>query len=195
MAVPLDRNKILDASLAVIAKHGFRKTSLSDIARTLGVAKTALYYYFPAGKQELMNAVIQREEDIVLEKMNGTIDFREDPRRQLRSLILTKLMHFHRLRELFDVIMDVGEEVAKTYYEHKTNFQAAELRMIQGILENGQKMNIFKSSSNTVHLASSIQLVLRHLELPLVFKNREDMENEIDELLSVLFYGIAVIQN
>ena len=194
MAVTLDRNKIIDACLAVVARHGFRKASLTDIARPLGVAKSALYHHFPGGKRELMNAVIQREEDIVLQAMRKTIEVNEDPKTMLRNFILAKLTHFNRLRELFDVVIDVGEEVAKIYYEHRTTFQTAERDMIQSILQIGQEQNIFRSS-NMTRLASIIHSVLHHLELPLVFNSREDMEQIVDELLAVLFYGIADKQN
>ncbi|PKN75767.1 MAG: hypothetical protein CVU52_05765 [Deltaproteobacteria bacterium HGW-Deltaproteobacteria-10] len=190
MAISLDRNKILDVCRAEVARHGFRKASLTDIARHLGVAKTALYHHFPGGKRELMNALIQREEDIVLHEMRETIKIKEDPKKMLRDLILAKLVHFHRLRELFDVIIDVGEEVAKIYYEHRTTFHSAELAMIQNILEIGQEQNVFRHS-NMTRLASIIHSVLHHLELPLVFNNKDEMEKEIDELLAVLFYGIA----
>jgi AcrR family transcriptional regulator len=191
MAIRLDRNKILDVCRAEVAKHGFRKASLTDIARHLGVVKTALYHHFPGGKRELMNALIQREEDIVLHEMRETLKVKEDPKKMLRNLILAKLTHFHRLRDLFDVIIDVGEEVANIYYEHKTAFHSAELGIIQSVIKTGQELNIFRPSSNVMRLASSIQSVLHHLELPLVFNSRKDMEKEVDELLAVLFYGIA----
>lgn len=194
MATALERNRILDACLSAVARHGFRKASLTDIARPLGVAKTALYHHFPGGKRELMNAVIQREEDIVLHEMRETIKVKEDPKKMLRNLILAKLTHFSRLRELFDVIIDVGEEVAQIYYQHKTTFQTAELGMIQNILQIGQEQNMFRPS-NMTRLASIIHSVLHHLELPLVFNSREDMEQIVDELLAVLFYGIVAKQN
>ncbi len=190
MAISLDRNKILDVCRAEVARHGFRKASLTDIARHLGVVKTALYHHFPGGKRELMNAVIQREQDIVLHEMLETIKIKEDPKKMLRNLILAKLTHFHRLRELFDVVIDVGEEVAKIYYEHKTTFQTAELDMIQSILQIGQEQNVFQHA-NMTRLASIIQSDLHYLELPLVFNSSEDMEQIVDELLAILFYGIA----
>ena len=190
MAISLDRNKILDVCRAEVARHGFRKASLTDIARHLGVVKTALYHHFPGGKRELMNAVIQREQDIVLHEMLETIKIKEDPKKMLRNLILAKLTHFSRLRELFDVIIDVGEEVAKIYYEHKTTFQTAELDMIQSILQIGQEQNVFQHA-NMTRLASIIQSDLHYLELPLVFNSSEDMEQIVDELLAILFYGIA----
>ena len=84
MATTLERNRILDACLAAVARHGFRKASLTDIAKPLGVAKTALYHHFPGGKRELMNAVIQREEDIVLQAMRETIEVKDNPEKMLR---------------------------------------------------------------------------------------------------------------
>ncbi len=194
MAVSLDRTKILDASLAVIARHGFRKASLTDIARPLGVAKTALYHHFPGGKQELMHAVIKREVDLVLYKMRETMNNDTKPTSKMRSLILAKLDHFHRLRELFDVFIDVGEEVATLYHEHITSYQSAEREMIQTILDEGQKLKFFRQA-NMGRLAQTIQLVLHHLELPLVFSSREEMEKEVDELLAVLYYGIATTES
>lgn len=194
MAFNLDRNKILDACLAVVARHGFRKASLADIARPLGVAKTALYHHFPGGKQELMNALIQREEDLILLEMREAINKDEQPIKKIRNIILAKLNHFHRLRELFDVIIEVGEEINNVYCNHKDTFHSAEVEMILSILKEGQQANLIRQT-NIERLAYSIQIVLHHFELPLVFNKMVEIEKEVDELLDVLFYGIAARQN
>ncbi|MDD5169804.1 MAG: helix-turn-helix domain containing protein, partial [Syntrophales bacterium] len=93
MANNLDRNKILDVSRAVFARHGFRKASLTDIVRPLGVAKAALYHHFPGGKREILHAVIQREEDAVLMEMRRAADAGESPQAKLQALIRAKLAH------------------------------------------------------------------------------------------------------
>ncbi len=41
------RNEILHAALQAFRQHGYHGTTLDDIARHLGVRKTALYHYFP----------------------------------------------------------------------------------------------------------------------------------------------------
>ncbi len=191
----LDKNKILDASRAVFAKHGFRKASLADIARPLGVAKTALYHYFPEGKRELIHAVMQREEDTILLEMQKAKAAHTDPRGQLRALIVSKLTHFHFLRELYEVPVDVGEEIYQIYNSHKTAFHDSETNLIKDILTNGQMTGLFRLG-DAARTASHIRMVLHHMELSFVFdKNRQEMERDIDALLEILFYGIVNLQN
>jgi len=46
---------ILDAALPVFVRHGFRKTSMADIARAAGMSRAALYLSF-SNKEELFRA-------------------------------------------------------------------------------------------------------------------------------------------
>jgi TetR/AcrR family transcriptional repressor of lmrAB and yxaGH operons len=190
MGISLDRDKILNAALIVFARQGFRKASLNDIVRPLGVAKTAIYHYFPGGKRQLMDELLQREEDIVLEKMRCAMAEHKDPRHKLRVLILTKIRYFRNLRELLNVPKDVGEEIASIYTNHEMSFHMEERKMIQSLLEYGQQEEMFRRIDR-VRLAENIQLVLHRLAVVLIFeKDMEAMEKDIDGLLDILFHGI-----
>jgi AcrR family transcriptional regulator len=50
------KKRIIDAANAEFARKGYRKTTMSDIAKTLGVSKGAVYQYF-ASKEALIGAV------------------------------------------------------------------------------------------------------------------------------------------
>lgn len=190
MGISLDRDKILNAALIVFARQGFRKASLNDIVRPLGVAKTAIYHYFSGGKRQLMDELLQREEDIVLDKMRRSISEQEDPRHKLRVLILTKIRHFRNLRELLNVPQDVGEEMASIYLNHEMSFHAEERKMIQDILNCGQRKGMFRSTDPS-RLAENIQLVLHRLAVVLIFEgDMTAMERGVDDLLDILFHGI-----
>jgi AcrR family transcriptional regulator len=52
--------RLLDATLACIARVGVSKTTLDDVAREAGVSRATLYRYFP-GKPALLGAVVARE--------------------------------------------------------------------------------------------------------------------------------------
>lgn len=52
------RAKILRATLKLFAENGFAGTSVSDIARSAGMAKGAIYHYFNS-KDELLEAVFK----------------------------------------------------------------------------------------------------------------------------------------
>ena len=57
-AAPEDR--ILDATLACVARYGVAKTTLDDVAREAGCARATVYRYF-AGKRQLLLAAVERE--------------------------------------------------------------------------------------------------------------------------------------
>ena len=191
MPAVLDKQKILEASIRAFAKHGFRKASLTDITRPLGVAKTALYHHFPGGKRELIHAVIRSETDLILREMQNAIAAEADPRRQLRAMILAKLTHFHHLKELLDVSQDVGEELAEIYYSQERAYHDAEEHLILNILQYGCEKGYF-SITDPHATALSICVVGHYFERSFVFeKSPDDMEKTVDDLLNILFYGIV----
>jgi AcrR family transcriptional regulator len=194
MANMLDKNRILDAARTVFARRGFRKASLTDIVRPLGVANTAVYHHFPGGKEEIFHAVINREERAVLSDMQQALSSSADPPHQLRALIMAKLTHFQQLRELLMVPRDVGEEVAQLYAAHETTFRASERALISTLLRKGQESGIFRPR-DPEELAKNLQTILNRLEVPLVFEETPDkMEAEVDDLLQLLFFGIMTLE-
>lgn len=50
---------IVDAATGIFLRYGFKKTTMEDIARTVGVSRQALYLYFPT-KEAVFKAVISR---------------------------------------------------------------------------------------------------------------------------------------
>ncbi|MGO4783530.1 TetR/AcrR family transcriptional regulator [Cryobacterium sp. W22_MBD10_FK3] len=55
------RREILDAALAVVAEHGYRNSSLQEIADAVGLTKAGVLHYFDS-REELMAEVV-RERD------------------------------------------------------------------------------------------------------------------------------------
>ena len=53
--------RILDASLTLVARWGVGKTALSDVAKEAGCSRATLYRAFPGGKQHLFVAMGLRE--------------------------------------------------------------------------------------------------------------------------------------
>src|SRR5439155_18055211 len=54
-------DRILDALAALIARWGYGKTTVDDIAREAGVAKGTVYLHWPT-KGAMLHALIEREE-------------------------------------------------------------------------------------------------------------------------------------
>ena len=55
------RVRIIDGTLACLARHGTIKTTVDDIARESGVSRATVYRAFPGGRDEILGAVVDTE--------------------------------------------------------------------------------------------------------------------------------------
>ncbi len=55
------RVRIIDGTLACLARHGTVKTTVDDIARESGVSRATVYRAFPGGRDEILGAVVDTE--------------------------------------------------------------------------------------------------------------------------------------
>jgi AcrR family transcriptional regulator len=86
---------ILTAAAALMARHGFNKTSIRDVARETGCSLAGMYYYF-ASKEELLFQ-IQRHTfaSLLAEQKRSLAEAEGDrPEERFRRLVMTHLAYF-----------------------------------------------------------------------------------------------------
>jgi len=66
-------NEILDVAQKCFINMGYRKTTISVVAKEMGVAKGMLYYYFKS-KEELLEVLLKRHSDLFLSEIKQMID-------------------------------------------------------------------------------------------------------------------------
>src|SRR3981081_642247 len=59
------QEQVLSVALEVFGRHGFRRTSMDDVARSAGISRQGLYLYF-ASKEALFRAAVRQELDTAL---------------------------------------------------------------------------------------------------------------------------------
>ena len=64
---------VLEIALTVFARHGFRKTSIEDIAKAAGISRQGIYLHFKK-KDEIFSASIQKALDDGLQAANRILD-------------------------------------------------------------------------------------------------------------------------
>lgn len=55
------RVRIIDGTLACLARHGTVKTTVDDVAREAGVSRATVYRVFPGGRDQILSAVVDTE--------------------------------------------------------------------------------------------------------------------------------------
>jgi TetR/AcrR family transcriptional regulator, tetracycline repressor protein len=59
MAEPLNRDKVVEAALAIVEAEGIEKLSMRTLAAKLGVAVTAIYWHV-GPREDLLSAIVER---------------------------------------------------------------------------------------------------------------------------------------
>ena len=77
------KQEILDTALKLFGEHGYEKTSISDIAKAIGIAQGLCYRYFPS-KEALFDSAIEQYADVLLEQFAG---IEKDKYKTLRQVI------------------------------------------------------------------------------------------------------------
>ena len=78
---------VLESALTVFVRHGFRKTSIEDIAKAAGISRQGIYLHFK-DKDEIFSAAIQKALDDGLQAANRILD---DDRLALEEKLLKAL--------------------------------------------------------------------------------------------------------
>src|SRR6516225_5249986 len=81
------RNRILDATERLLARLGYQKTTMDDIAREAGIGKRTIYLHFPS-KEEVALGSIDRIVERLKERLQTLALSGESPAERLRQMLL-----------------------------------------------------------------------------------------------------------
>jgi AcrR family transcriptional regulator len=114
--------QIIDAAIRVLARQGYAKTSLLDIAKEAGMSKGALHYHYPT-KETLIHAVLETACNVVqartLEAWSPSDDPFEALRKSLGELWATRA-------ERTDEALVVADLLALSLYDESLRPKLAE---------------------------------------------------------------------
>jgi len=184
-----NRASILKIAQEIFSKYGYKKTTLDDIANAVRKGKSSLYYYFPS-KEELFQAVIQKEVDSLRHELEIVVNRNTDPVDKLRDYILTKLTTFRGMANFYNALE--SDVTAIEFIENiKHRHQQEEIRMIKRILIEGVRKNIFEVYDLTL-AATGITTAIKGLEMPLSAGDysKVNLEMSVDNIVKILCYGV-----
>jgi AcrR family transcriptional regulator len=183
------REQIIEASRIIFNKFGFKKTTMDEIAQSMGKGKSSIYYYFKS-KEEIYQAVIEYEAELLrnevikaLSKVNNSAD-------KLKAYVLTRMIAFRKVITFYHAIQTESEKHLTFIEKIRQKYDQKEIMLLQGILDEGVAKDDFRIK-DTELAAFAIFTALKGLEIPMFWSNqRKNAESQLEGLLSVLFYGI-----
>ncbi len=182
------REEIAEIARDIFAKFGFKKTTMEEIAKAVNKAKSSLYYYFQ-NKEEVFQAVIEREANVLREKLQKAISQENTPQGKLRAYIVTRMKALKQLANFYSALKDEYLENYKFIEKFRSKYDEEEKSAIIQILKEGIDNGIFEIN-NVEMTTQAILITLKGFELWVFQGNTKWTEKDVDNLLEILFYGI-----
>jgi AcrR family transcriptional regulator len=183
------RKKIIITAGQIFSRYGFKKTTMDEIAKALKMGKSSIYYYFES-KEEIFEAVVLYEANILRNELTKAIKSVESPVEKMRNYVFVRMKAFEKLSNYYNAIFDKNLDHFDFIETIREKYDREELAILRLILYHGARKKVF-NVINSEYTAMAVQTTLKGLEVPLFWKKKEiNIENRLNAILDVLFNGI-----
>ena len=163
---------------------------MDEIAKALKMGKSSIYYYFQS-KEEIFEAVVLYEANILRNELTTAIKSVESPVEKMKNYVFVRMKAFEKLSNYYNAIFDKNLDHFDFIEKIREKYDREELAILRLILYHGARKKVF-NVNNSEYTALAIQTTLKGLEVPLFWKKKEvNIEKRLNAILDVLFYGIV----
>ncbi|PKL88986.1 MAG: hypothetical protein CVV23_07385 [Ignavibacteriae bacterium HGW-Ignavibacteriae-2] len=156
------KQQVINAAIKAIARYGFHKTTLEDIASQMGIKKNSLYYYFPS-KEALFDEIIRGEAEVITTALKS-ISAKETTISKKMTEIFKRLVYYSRERSsLYAISLETFLEIGEIIHGSFNEIAESIVKIIEDILKDGVKQGILKKH-NCNEVAENLFQVLSSLE-------------------------------
>jgi AcrR family transcriptional regulator len=188
------RDLILDAVDVILARTGYKKMTMEDVARQVGIGKGTIYLHFP-GKEELILSHIDRIAERVLAKLRDIAGSPGPHDRRIREMLLARvLIRFDSVSAYSEGLGDLLSSVRTALLARREGYFAAEAKVFANVLRDGARAGAFDCRDS--HAASRVLIQSTNSLLPFSLSarelgRREGLERQAGDIAAMLIKGLA----
>ncbi len=140
---PTTRDGILDACDRIMARLGFRKMTMDDLAREAAVSRRTIYLHFKS-KEDVGLSSIGRVVENVHAKLNDLLLSEVDSPEKLRLMLNLRVMgRIEQIGDYYHSLDDLFEIVRPAYMARRRQMFDREIELITHVLEDGKASGHF----------------------------------------------------
>lgn len=186
-------DRILDATERLLGRHGYRKTTMDDIAHEAGVAKRTIYMHFPSKEEVALSSI-----DRIVERLVARLDVlaRKDSPSSARikeMLLCRVLFRFDSVRNYHQSLDDLFESLRPAYLARRMAYFDREAAVFANVLLSGQDAGEFALGDplETAHtlLRATNSLLPSSLSV-LELGKRTEVERKTRQVAELLLNGL-----
>lgn len=185
---PVDHNvrtQIIEAADQHFSHYGYEKTTVSDLAKSIGFSKAYIYKFFDS-KQAIGEVICANCLETIITNVKEEIGKSSTPSVKLRSLfnslVSSSIELFFRDRKLYEIAAFAASEKWPPTIAYEDEIRKILLQLIREGRETGE----FERKTPIDETVNSIHLVMRPFINPLLLQHNLDLAEGAPSLLSAL---------
>jgi AcrR family transcriptional regulator len=187
------RDRILDATERLLARLGYQKMTMDDVAREAGISKRTIYLHFPS-KEEVALGSIDRIGERLKERLRALAAGGGGPADRLRRMLLERvLFRFDSVRDYYEGIDAIFRSLRAAYMARRRRYFDEEAAVFAAVLAEGKSSGALAvddppAAAHTLLLATNALLpsALSTRELG----DREEVRQRAERIADVLLNGL-----
>jgi AcrR family transcriptional regulator len=187
------RDLILDGVDVMLARFGYRKMTMEDLARQVGIGKGTIYLHFP-GKEELALAHVDRIVERLVLRLHEIAAGPDSPPERIRAMLVTRvLFRFDSVVHYSQNLNDLLSAVRKELLVRRQGHFEKEARELAQVLEAGREQGVLACPDSRI----TAQLLIWSTNSMLPFNltarelgNRDELEERVSRLAGLLLTGL-----
>lgn len=179
------RDQIVEAAAEHFSRYGYEKTTVSDLAKSIGFSKAYIYKFFDS-KQAIGEVICTNTLNTILttvnEAMAGSPTASEKFRRMFKTAVEASIQLFFQDRKLYDIAASAAAEKWQSCNAYEDQIKKIILKIIQEGRESGE----FERKTPIDETANAIHLVMNPYMNPLLLQHNLGFAAEVPVILSSL---------
>jgi AcrR family transcriptional regulator len=138
------RDAILDATDLLLSRYGYKKMTIDDLAREVGIGKGSVYLHF-SSKEEIVLSHIDRIVDRVKEDLEKIASGSASPEEKIREMVLSRvLIRFDSVQHYTESIDELLSSLRAKVIEKRKQYFKEESEIFESVIAEGQKNGSFR---------------------------------------------------
>jgi AcrR family transcriptional regulator len=187
------KDAILDATDRLLARFGYRKMTVEDIAVEAGIGKGSIYLHF-SSKEEVVLSHIDRIVDRLLERLKEIARSEATAAERLRLMLLTRvLFRFDSIQHYTQSLNDLLAALRPGLLRRRAQYFETEARIFAEVLTAGREAGEFgfDDDNTTAHaLLQATNGLLPYSLSTTELGERKEVEQRASDVANLMLRGL-----
>ena len=187
------REAILDAADRLLARYGYRKMTVEDIAREAGIGKGTVYLHFPS-KEEVVLSRVDRMVERLKERLWALARSDADAAIRLRLMLLTRVLYrFDSVQHYSQSLNDLLASLRPNLLARRVRYFDEEAQIFAEVLNEGRDIGEFEFSdalTTAYTLLHATNSLLPYSLSTAELGEREEVKERATQIADLVLHGL-----